>query len=90
VPNPLPWYAPLIKALRAAAFFVAHTFLAILIIGLVSLLKAALQWLGDPKLFDWMPLSYVFDMMDATALIVFICFGTLEAVRVFRESSDDS
>jgi hypothetical protein len=40
---------------------------------------------GDPKLFGWIPLSYVFDVMDAAALAVFIPFGVLEAVRVFRE-----
>ncbi len=83
--NLLPWHAPLTKALRAAAFFVAHTFLAILIIGLVALVKVALHWLGDPKLFEWIPLSYVFDVMDATALAVFIPFGVVEAVRVFKE-----
>jgi len=85
VPNPLPWHAPLTKALRAAAFFIAHTLLAVLIIALVAVVKAALHWLGDPKLFGYIPLSYVFDAMDATALAVFIPFGTIEAIRVFRE-----
>lgn len=85
MPKQLPWHAPLTKALRAAAFFVAHAFLAILILGLVAIVKEALHWLGDPKLFDWVPLSYVFDVMDATALIVFIPFGIIEAIRVFRE-----
>jgi hypothetical protein len=81
----LPWYAPLGKAIRAATFFVAHAALAILIIGLVSLVKIVLRWLGDPKLFDWVPLSYVFDVMDALALLVFIPFGASEAIKVFRE-----
>jgi hypothetical protein len=85
VPKPLPWHAPLTKALRAAAFFVAHAFLAILIIGLVAIVKVVLHWLGDPKLFDLIPISYVFDAMDATALAVFIPFGASEAIRVFRE-----
>jgi hypothetical protein len=85
VTDPLPWYAPLTKALRAAAFFIAHAFLAVLIIGLVAVVKLALNWMGDPKLFGWIPLGYVFDAMDATALAVFIPFGALEAIRVFRE-----
>jgi len=59
--------------------------LAIVIIVLISLVRAALNWLGEPKLFDWIPLSYVFDAMDATALAVFITFGVVEAIRVFRE-----
>ena len=25
--------------------------------------------LGDPKLFDWVPLSYIFDVMDAVVLV---------------------
>ena len=85
MPNPLPWHAPLTKALRAATFFFGHACLAIVIIVLISLVRAALNWLGEPKLFDWIPLSYVFGAMDATALAVFITFGVVEAIRVFRE-----
>jgi hypothetical protein len=29
--------------------------------------------------------AYVFDVMDATALLVFIPFGAIETIRVFRE-----
>ena len=52
MPNPKKWYAPLVKALRAAAFFVAHALLAALIIGLISAVKWVLQYLGEPVLFD--------------------------------------
>jgi hypothetical protein len=85
MPNPPPWHAPLTKALRAATFFVAHSCLALIIIALVAVVKAALRWLGEPELFGLIPLSYVFDAMDATALAVFIPFGVIEAIRVFRE-----
>jgi hypothetical protein len=85
VPNQLPWYAPIVKAIRAGTFFVAHAFLAILFMVLVAGVKQVLHWLDDPKLFDWVPLSYIFDAMDAMALVVFLLFGTIEAIRVFRE-----
>jgi hypothetical protein len=80
-----PWYGPVIKALRAAVFFIAHACLAVVIIGLVAVVKAVVSWLGDPKLFGLVPLSWVFDAMDATALVVFIPFGVIEAIRVFKE-----
>jgi hypothetical protein len=83
--GPTPWHAPLIRAFRAATFFAAHACLAVIIIGLVTLVKAAVQWMGDPKLFDWIPLSYIFDAMDVATLCVFLVFAVIEAVRVFRE-----
>jgi hypothetical protein len=83
--NQLPWHAPITKALRAAAYFVAHAAVALVIIGAISLVRAACQWLGDPKLFDLIPLVYLFDAMELAALAVFIPCGVIEAYRVFRE-----
>jgi hypothetical protein len=88
MPNPPKWYAPLIKAVRAAAFFVAHALLATLVIGLISAVRWVLRYLGEPMLFGWIPLGYIFDAMDAATLLVFIPFAIIEAVRVFREKSD--
>ena len=85
MPSPPPWYAPILKALRAAAFFIAHAVLAILIIALVSLVQAVFRRLGDPELFGLIPLTYVFDVMDVAILGVFIFYGVAEAIKVFRE-----
>ena len=78
------WYAPLITALKAAIFLAAHLLLAAGLIGAVW----AIQWLlaeaGDPKLFDWIPLRYMFDVMDAGILAVFIWYGVGGAIDVFR------
>jgi hypothetical protein len=53
------------RAFRAAAFIVVHVGLALLIIAGIYIIQLGLLWLGDPKLFDWVPLRYVFDAMDA-------------------------
>jgi hypothetical protein len=62
---------------------------AILIIGLIAAIKRALMWDGDPKLFDFFPLRYIFDAADIGILAVFLIFGTIEAIQVFRENDDE-
>ena len=83
------WYRPLQKALRAATYLVAHAGLALLMVGLISLVQWALNRDGDPKLFDVLPLRYIFDAIDLLILATFMIFGTAEAVQVFREADDD-
>ena len=83
------WYRPLQKALRAATNLVAHAGLALLMVGLISLVQWALNRDGDPKLFDVLPLRYIFDAIDLLILATFMIFGTAEAVQVFREADDD-
>jgi hypothetical protein len=41
--------------------------------------------LHDLKLFDWVPLGYVVDAMDACVLVVFLAFAVIDAVSVFRD-----
>ena len=41
--------------------------------------------MGDPKLFDRIPVKYIFDAMDVFVLVVFVVFGTAEAYVVFQE-----
>jgi hypothetical protein len=52
----------------------------------IYLLQVLLKAVGDPKLFDVLPLRYIFDGMDLAILLAFIVLGTLEAIRVFRET----
>jgi hypothetical protein len=84
-----PWYYPFKKAFRSGCYLVAHALVAFLIIGLSEAIKRALLWDGDPKLFDFVPLRYIFDAVDIGILAVFLIFGTIEAIRVFRENEDD-
>jgi hypothetical protein len=81
----VPWYAPLVRALRAGIYLASHVLVAAILIAAIW----AIQWLladaGDPKLFDWIPIRYRFDAMDAGILAVFIWFGVKGAIEVFRE-----
>jgi hypothetical protein len=81
----VPWYAPLVSALRAAIFLAAHVLLAATLIGAIWVIQWLLADAGDPKLFDWIPIRYMFDVMDAGILAVFIWFGVKGAIEVFRE-----
>ena len=80
-----PWYTPFHKALRLGAYIASHTLVALLLIGVVSLIQWVVLTAGDIKLFEVLPLRYIFDAMDLGILVVFLVFGTLEAIWVFRE-----
>jgi hypothetical protein len=54
----------------------------------IWLVQRLLVLVGDPKLFDWVPLRYIFDVVDLGILAAFLFFGTREAIDVFRESDD--
>jgi len=81
----MPWYAPLIKLLRAAIYIAAPTAVALLLITAIEIVAGWLHRTGDPKLWDWVPVRYLFDTMDLAILIVSIWYGTAEAIRAFRE-----
>ena len=79
------WSAPFIRAARAGAFIASHALIAVVLIVAISAVKGAIGWFGDTKLFGVLPLGYLFDAMDAAILLVFMVFGLIEAIRVFRE-----
>ena len=85
---PRPWYSSFGKALRWGSYVAAHALVASLILGAIYLIQELLIVAGDPKLFDLIPLRYIFDGMDLGILLAFVVLGTLEAVRVFREQDD--
>lgn len=71
--------------LRAAIYIAAHTATALLLIIAIDTVSAWLSNAGDPKLWDLVPVRYLFDTMDLAILIVFIWYGTAEAIRAFRD-----
>ena len=77
------------KALVWGAYVAGHTFVTGVIIIAVWGVQTLLAWAGDPKLFDWIPLRYIFDVVDLAIVVAFIVFGTSEAIVVFRENVDD-
>jgi hypothetical protein len=84
-----PWHGAFYRALRTGSFFVAHVIVALVFIGGIELIQLALLKLGDPKLFDILPLRYIFDAMDLAILVAFLVLGTVEAVTVFKAPKDD-
>ena len=79
-----PWYSAFETAWRWGSFIAAHALVAMLLLGVVALLQRLVLLLGDPKLFDKIPLRYIFDGMDLGILLAFVIIGTVEAVTVFR------
>jgi hypothetical protein len=53
------------------------------------LIAIALEELGDPKVFDSVPVRYLFDLMDVVFIVIFIFGSALSAVRAFKEKNDD-
>lgn len=83
-----PWYRPFKNAFRSGCYLLAHALVAIMLIGLIAIVKWILVEAGDPKLFDFCPLRYIFDAVDVAVLCVFLVFGIREAIKVFRENED--
>lgn len=79
-----PWYSAFETAWRWGSFIAAHALVAMLLLGVIALLQWLVLQLGDPKLFDRIPLRYVFDGMDLGILVAFVVIGTIEAVIVFK------
>ena len=79
------WYDSASKAVRWGIFILCHAIVASVLIGAIHVVQWLVVLTGDHKLFDVIPLRYVFDGMDAGILLAFVVLGTMEAVRVFRE-----
>jgi hypothetical protein len=59
------------------------------LVGAIEIVQYILLQLGDPKLFDTIPLRFIFDGMDLAILVAFVVLGTSEAISVFKERKDD-
>jgi hypothetical protein len=79
-----PWYFAFATAWIWGSFIAAHALVAMLLIGVIALIQWLVLRLGDPQLFDTIPLRYVFDGMDLGILVAFVVVGTIHAVIVFR------
>jgi hypothetical protein len=81
------WFSAFITAWRWGSFIAAHAVVAMLLLVVVASIQWLVLQLGDPKLFDVIPIRYIFDGMDLAILVAFIVLGTVEAVLVFRVGS---
>jgi len=83
--DPQTW-EPVSRAIRLAIVLGCHVALAVFMIAGVKLLELVIYYFwnsADPLLFDQLPLRYLFHTMDVCVIAVFICKGTIEAIRVF-------
>jgi hypothetical protein len=85
LPLPGPWYSAFETAWRWGSYVAAHALVAVVLVGAIEFIQKLILRLGDPKLFDIVPLRYIFDGMDLAILLAFLVIGTLEAIAVFRE-----
>jgi hypothetical protein len=67
------------------SWLVFHALAVVVLILVIAVIHAALHFFGDPKLFDWVPARYIFDLMDLALVLAVLVLGTREAIRVFRE-----
>jgi len=74
--------------MRAGAYLLAHLLVSMIIVAICAAVQKVLLWDGDPKLFDAVPLRYVFDAIDLGILVAFLVFGTREAWKVFAEEME--
>lgn len=63
----------------------AHLIVALILIGAIYVVQVFLLSVGDPKLFDRIPVRYLFDAMDLFILLEFVVFGTIDAYYQFSE-----
>lgn len=83
-----PYFAPLKWPFRAMIILLGHALLAAVLITAIWGLERYTKWLyGEmlPDLYGRMPLSYLFDTMDAGVLVLFIAWGLWEAFRELKK-----
>jgi hypothetical protein len=78
--------AALWRALHMAVCIIIHTGLAVLLIWAVWVIKENLTATGDPKLFDVIPLGYVFDAIELGIVIAFFLVGATELYFLYDNS----
>jgi hypothetical protein len=79
-----PWYAPFWKTLRFSALFAADTIGALVSVSMIALTRWWIGRLGEIRLFDWIPLAYVLDVMEAAVLLLFVAHAIAAAIHEFR------
>jgi hypothetical protein len=79
-----PWYAAFVTAWHWGSFIAAHALVACVLIGSIEVVQLLILAIGDPRLFDILPLRYIFDGMDVGILVAFIVLGMVEAIVVFQ------
>jgi hypothetical protein len=78
------WYAPFRLALKLCAYLIGHTLVALLLVGVIYVVREVTIGAGDPRLFEKVPIRYIFDGLDAFAIFVVTVAFIIEAVQMVR------
>jgi len=84
--------ASLWRGVRALVVIMMHTVLALGAAACIRGFEYVWQRLfvgGEPYVADLFPMRWIFEFGEATVAIVFVFFGAVEAVRVFRGTAGD-
>ena len=57
-----PWYAAFVTAWHWGSFIAAHALVACVLIGCIEVVQLLILAIGDPRLFDILPLRYIYSM----------------------------
>ncbi len=79
------WYDPIRSAFHAATYIVCHTVVALIIIAATRIIALILEYFGDPRLYDVLPIRYIFDTMDLVIFLAFMVTGGISAWQAFKE-----
>ena len=74
----------------AARIFMGHLFLATIVMFAVWSAEKAFHWVfgnQQPMFFDRIPAKWLFDASEVSILLVFIVYGTVEAINQLRQRS---
>ncbi len=82
------WRAPVNSALKSATYIGCHTIVTLVLIASTRVVALVLDRSGDPKVFDYVPFRFFFDLMDVVFVVIFMAGSALSAVRVFKETGD--
>ncbi len=81
-------WQPIIRALAAAAFLIIQTLIATLFIVCIYAIEAFIKWLWgaeNPLILGFIPLTYVFQLIDLGFLAIFGYRGIVAANKAFEE-----
>lgn len=67
----------------------AHLVIVLLLISVIYIAQYVLRRLGDPYLLDFLPLRYIFDVMDIGLSALFLVFGTISTYHAFKEGENE-
>ena len=84
-----PWYTSYRNARDRIGYVLCHLAVVVVIIGSIEIVRYLVHLIGNPMLYDKVPIGYIFDTVELGIIVPFIILGSLEALGVFRKKKDE-